>query len=157
MKKITLLFAASLFLFMISTRMQGQTNDLTRLERLNSQKIAYFTQKLQLTPDEAEKFWPLYNQFQKEKNALILEQRKSNQYFRQNIGALSEDEMEELADGIVQSKSAEAALYSNYHQKFKDILPIKKVMILYQTETSYMTMLLQQLRDQRPANRRNPK
>jgi hypothetical protein len=126
------------------------------MERLNAQKIAYFTQKLQLTPSEAERFWPVYNQFQKEKNTLVLDQRKSNQFFRQNIGSLSDEEIEALADGIVRSKAAEADLYRDYHEKFKEILPIKKVMVLYQAESSYMAMLLQQLRNNR-SDRNRPR
>jgi len=157
MKKMVRILSGSMVILMISSAVMAQTNDLSRLERLNSQKIAYFTQKLQLTPAEAEKFWPVYNQFQKEKNTLILEQRKSAQYFRQNIGIIEDDEIEELADEMVRSKAAEADLYRNYHDRFKEVLPIKKVMLLYQTENSYMAMLLQQLRNQRPATRKEPR
>ena len=35
-------------------------------EKIQSLKIAFITQKLQLTPDEAEKFWPIYNQYDNE-------------------------------------------------------------------------------------------
>ena len=149
MKKSLPVMAVLFIAIIMAPRIYGQTDELSRMERLNAQKIAYFTQKLQLTPSEAERFWPVYNQFQKEKNTLVLDQRKSNQFFRQNIGSLSDEEIEALADGIVRSKSAEADLYRDYHEKFKEILPIKKVMVLYQAESSYMAMLLQQLRNNR--------
>ena len=35
-------------------------------EKIQSLKIAFITQKLQLTPDEAQKFWPVYNQYDNE-------------------------------------------------------------------------------------------
>jgi hypothetical protein len=35
-------------------------------EKIQTLKIAFITQKLQLTPDEAEKFWPIYNQYDNE-------------------------------------------------------------------------------------------
>src|SRR3978361_2244622 len=52
--------------------------DDTRAEKIQSLKIAFITQKLQLTSDEAEKFWPIYNQYDNEiknlnKNAPVIE------------------------------------------------------------------------------------
>ena len=35
-------------------------------EKIQALKIAFITQKLQLTPDEAQKFWPVYNQYDNE-------------------------------------------------------------------------------------------
>jgi hypothetical protein len=35
-------------------------------ERIKAQRIAFITQRLALTPDEAQKFWPVYNQFSDE-------------------------------------------------------------------------------------------
>ena len=35
-------------------------------EKIQALKIAFITQKLQLTPDEAQKFWPIYNQYDNE-------------------------------------------------------------------------------------------
>ncbi|MEP6948823.1 MAG: hypothetical protein ABI863_06100 [Ginsengibacter sp.] len=42
----------------------------TRAEKIQSLKIAFITQKLQLTSDEAEKFWPIYNQYDNEIHSL---------------------------------------------------------------------------------------
>ena len=44
--------------------------DETRAEKIQSLKIAFITQKLQLTTDEAEKFWPVYNQYDNEIRSL---------------------------------------------------------------------------------------
>jgi hypothetical protein len=40
--------------------------DETRADKIQALKIAFITQKLQLTSDEAEKFWPVYNQYDNE-------------------------------------------------------------------------------------------
>lgn len=37
-----------------------------RSERIQSLKIAFITQKLELTADEAQKFWPVYNRYETE-------------------------------------------------------------------------------------------
>ena len=44
--------------------------DDTRAEKIQSLKIAFITQKLQLSAGEAEKFWPVYNQYDNEIRSL---------------------------------------------------------------------------------------
>jgi hypothetical protein len=41
----------------------GQETDVSRIEAL---KIAYITKKLNLSPDEAQRFWPIYNNYANE-------------------------------------------------------------------------------------------
>lgn len=45
-------------------------DDLTRQEKIQALYVAYVTQQLQLTPDEAQKFWPLHTQFTAELKAV---------------------------------------------------------------------------------------
>ena len=45
-------------------------------EEIESMKVAFLTKKLELTPEEAQKFWPVYNQFQGELDKIRDEQRK---------------------------------------------------------------------------------
>ena len=46
--------------------LKAQDGDETRAEKIQALKIAFITQKLQLTADEAQKFWPVYNQYDNE-------------------------------------------------------------------------------------------
>ena len=62
MKKLLLI----LFLFSASFSMQAQDGGNNRQEKIEALKIAFITQKLKLTPAEAEKFWPIYNQYTEE-------------------------------------------------------------------------------------------
>jgi hypothetical protein len=41
-------------------------------------KIAYITKKLNLSPDEAQKFWPIYNNYANEMRDARREQRRNN-------------------------------------------------------------------------------
>lgn len=45
------------------------------MERLEATKIAFISQKMDLNPKEAEKFWPIYNQYEKENRALLKQRR----------------------------------------------------------------------------------
>ena len=51
-------------------------NRRVQREEIEAQKRAYFTEKLNLTVEEAEKFWPLYNEFQDKRRALRAKRRE---------------------------------------------------------------------------------
>lgn len=71
MKKILLI--ASFFLFNLLT-LQAQPGE--RSEKVESLRIAFITKQLQLTPDEAKGFWPVYNQYDKEMRDIMREHRQ---------------------------------------------------------------------------------
>jgi hypothetical protein len=63
MKKYLLILFVMLGSFYITKAQQG---DETKAERIEALKIAFITNKLQLTPAEAQKFWPVYKQYEAE-------------------------------------------------------------------------------------------
>ena len=147
MKSLKFTGLTLIIFFIFSFKGYSQVYDIDKLEKLNSQKIAFFTQKLQLTPGEAEKFWPVYNEYQKKKNNILLEKRGTDTYFRQSFGTLTDKEIEEISDKYIAYNKAEADLLMEYHEQFKKVLPIKKVMRLYQAKNQYKAMLLRQIRN----------
>ena len=115
-------------------------------DRIKAQKIAFFTEKIQLTVQEAERFWPVYNEFENDKNKIAIERNKTTNYYTNNIRTLSDAELEEIVDKYIYLHKEEAELSILYHQKFKEILPIRKVMKMYQADIQFKTLLLQQIR-----------
>jgi len=118
-------------------------------ERLNAYKIAFFTKRLNLTSQEAEKFWPVYNEFQEKKSRIQQERNQLNRNFNQNISAMSEKEMTEGSDHYISLEVKESELSQEFHKKFKEILPPIKVIRLYQAENQYKVQLLNELQDRR--------
>src|SRR6187455_2970115 len=49
-----------------------------RLEEIKAQKVAYLTQKMSLTTEEAQKFWPIYNEYDKGLEAIRKERREAH-------------------------------------------------------------------------------
>jgi hypothetical protein len=123
-------------------------------EKLDAYRIAFFTKKLNLTPQEAEKFWPLYNEFQDKKNKIQMEKLRINRDFNQNELNMSEKEMIEAGDRFIALDVQGADLAQEYHLKFKEVLSPVKVLRLYQAENQYRQQLLQQLK-QNPQLRNN--
>lgn len=47
-------------------------------EKLQAARIAFITTRLDLTPDQAEKFWPVFNQYSDTRDALLKEMSSLN-------------------------------------------------------------------------------
>ena len=78
MKRI--LFILTIALLPLSVYAQndpGKQQRLQRIQQIQSAKIAFFTAEIQLTPKEAEEFWPLYNEYWKERDALMRKTQKA--------------------------------------------------------------------------------
>jgi len=102
-----------------------------------------------LTTKEAQEFWPVYNDYQARKNKIIQDRRSTTRYYIQNLNNLSEKEIEEMTGKFIRLIKKESDLLLTYHEKFKEVLPIKKVMQIYIAEEQYKTFLLRQLRNRR--------
>ncbi len=132
----------------------AQAQRPSRLEQLNAQRVAFITEKLQLTPEEAQVFWPVYNEYRQERNKLELKKINLLKDYAANRNTLTDKEIEKIADQYVQIEKEETDLLLQYHEKIKKVLPIKKVMMLYRVERQFQAFLLKQLRDQRIRNNR---
>lgn len=124
------------------------------MEKLNAYKIAFFTRRLNLTPQEAEKFWPVYNEYQNKRMQIQTDRARMNRYVNQNELNMTEKEMIETADKLISLEVQEAALAQEYHKRFKEILTPQKVIRLYQAENQYRQQLLNELRENNPDRRR---
>ena len=128
----------------------------TNLEKLNNYKIGFFTKKLNLTSEEAEKFWPVYNDYQGQRNLLQLEKVKLNRNFNQNEITLSDKQLEEMGDKYVDCLVKESNLAVSFHRKLKEVLPPVKVILYYQAENQYKIQLLNELQTVRQQQRVRP-
>ncbi|OFY58826.1 MAG: hypothetical protein A2V50_00310 [Bacteroidetes bacterium RBG_19FT_COMBO_42_10] len=124
-------------------------------ERLNAYKIAFFTNRLKLTPGEAEKFWPVYNEFQAKKLQIRQERVLLNRKFNQEAPAMSDEQLTAAGDKLIELQVLETEISVAFHNQLKGILPPEKVLRLYQAENQYRQQLLNELQ-QRRQQRDNP-
>ena len=121
--------------------------DSDRHERIQAMKIAYITERLELTPAEAEKFWPVYNDYNSKKNKVLQDMRKVRRHYIENHENMNEEEHLELLEKFIKLQKEDADLLPSYQEKFIEVLPPKKVMKLYIAEIQFKNYLLQKLRD----------
>jgi len=131
----------------------GQNNGITAAEKIQARKIAFFTEKLQLTPAEAEKFWPVYNEYSQKKNRINLERNKLTKYYLENEKNLSEKKTAGILDQFIGFQKQETVLLETYTEKFREFLPESKVLNIYITEIQFKRWLLAQTIQPRPNKR----
>lgn len=146
---LTLRLFILVLLIVSSANIFGQRQQ-NRLDRIRSQRVAFLTQKMSLTPEEAQKLWPVLNEFYKKRQELLREHW--NQWPRDtDVSKLSEHEAERYAEDQVQSVEKAAKLARELHNELKKILPAKKIALLYEAEEEFNRKLVRE-RINRPRN-----
>ncbi|WP_346854407.1 hypothetical protein [uncultured Draconibacterium sp.] len=152
MKKIIILFTLSIFLIAQSYAFEscaGDQDHNDRWERYRAEKVAFITTNLDLTPEEAQKFWPVYNQMEKERSEAQKMRRELEQKINDTETKLSDKEIIKLTREFAGSMEEEGKLSSKYNEKFLTILPPQKVLKLYQVENDFRMHMFKKFRDQR--------
>ncbi len=108
-------------------------------EKIEALRVAFITQKLNLTADESQKFWPVYNEYQDKLKAARQEFRKQSTVFP------TDKEAQDYLDAELLLKQREFGLYKEYYDKIKKTIPVKKVAELRQAEEDFKKELLKQL------------
>lgn len=118
-------------------------------ERIQSEKIAFLTNALDLNPEEAQKFWPVYNECAKKIGEAQAARMKAFAELRaKKAQPVSEKEMEKKVEAYVEASKEAAQVMYDYYPKFKKVLPIEKVAKLYQAEDSFQQRMIRNLREQ---------
>jgi Spy/CpxP family protein refolding chaperone len=125
----------------------GQTKDVQKEEMVKAQKIAFFTEKLNLTTEEAQLFWPVYNEYWQKKNKIIDDRRNAMKFCSENLEKLSDKEIERYGDLYINFHKQESDLLIEFNEKFKKVLTPEKVIKLYFADYEFKTYLLQQIRN----------
>jgi hypothetical protein len=134
-------------LFILSGIIGIQAQESNKVVNLiQTQRIAFFTQKMGLTPDEAQKFWPIYNEYTRKKELLGAEKKKFIANYNTNSETMTENDYDVSIQKYVQIGKQETALFEEYNKKFREVLPASKVFKLYLAETQFKEWLLRQIK-----------
>ena len=105
-----------------------------RLGQLENAKIAFITNRVALTQDQAQKFWPLYNEFSDRRR----EFNRSSRLLRRDITEGMTDQ--QLRDNFTQSfntRQQELNLEKEYFEKFQKVISLRQVAQLFQAERDF--------------------
>ena len=128
-------------------------------EQIMSQKIAFFTKELDLSSEEAMKFWPVYNEYSKAQCAAHMETMKALKALKKAIRSIekadmekmevkpaTEKEIDELAQKYIKAQEKEKVILANYYPKFKGVLPVSKAAKIFSIEEKFRSFLIKGLK-----------
>ena len=138
----------SLFVLCISFSTLAQQHD--RREKIKALKVSFITEKLDLTESEAQKFWPIYNIYEKNTfKTRHIELRNIGKKIKENSSTLTDAECQVLLDELI---AAEKKLYEENTQliiKLKKIISPKKIILLKAAEEDFKKKLFDEYRKKR--------
>lgn len=112
-------------------------------QKIESAKIGMITNRLNLTPDQASQFWPVYNEYNGKKQELNRRIRQlRNEPTRSN---LSDDQLKNGLREATATKQKLADLDEEYMDRFLKVISAKQLSELYSAERDFNTILLREL------------
>lgn len=136
----TLLFAMLLVAF--TSQAQGKRGG--RGEKIDAARTAFLTDKMQLTTEQAQKFWPVYNEYDAKRSEL---RKKSRPFKGQKLETLTDAQLKEQMNTMFDTRQKELNLDKEYADKFQKVISVRQLAALYKGEREFMKVLLQKLQD----------
>lgn len=128
MKRIfTILFVTAIS---ISGFAQQNNNEQPNGSKLEALKIAFLTRKLDLSPDEAQRFWPIYNDYSKEIREIIIDKRSG-----QSSELKTQEQILEIR--------------KKYNTEFSRVLSAEKVDTFFRSEKEFRNYVKKELSDRK--------
>jgi hypothetical protein len=145
-------FTLLMLILTFSSTLSAQ--ERTRWEQIKPMKVAFINTELQLSVEEAEKFWPIYNTY--ETKVYELRTKKLKEYIQrigQNMDQMSEKEAENLLANIEKVEEEIMQLRKKLHTDLKGTLTSVKILKLKKVEEDFNRNLMRQYRKGRQQNR----
>ncbi|MFS4415267.1 hypothetical protein [Maribacter sp. 2307ULW6-5] len=131
-----------LWVLLVSFGALAQQNE--RLERVKALKVAFFTERLDLSPEEAEAFWPIYNAHETRMQALRQRERDHKRESGSDIATMTDKEAEAVIKEILVQEKERAQEKERFIMDMGKTLSPKKTLLLLQAETDFKRQLLRQ-------------
>ncbi len=140
MKKIGLLI---FILSLSSASIYAQKDRQDFMERIESKRIAFISDELSLSPEEAQVFWPVYNEYQKEMKALRGFVKESRDEIKDDIDS------DAVLDAMIQREEQMVSLKKKYTSQMKDAIGSRKTLKFYHLERKFKEEMLKGLKKRR--------
>ncbi len=143
--KRTTFFQPILILCLLAGHLWAQ-NDAARPleERIETQRIAFITDKVNLTREEAQKFWPIYNDYRD--HAKQLRERKVPS---KSLIDMDDDEALEHIEKQLAIEREELQLKEELMQDLKTVISPRKILRFINAERKFKERLLQMMNQRR--------
>ena len=149
MKRLSII----LILFFFSFGAFAQNREA--MKKIESARIALITERLGLSPAQAEKFWPVYREYNMERREIRQEFRTTRQGV--DMKNLTEEQSKQLVQKSMEVKQKELNLEKEYANRLTDVISTQQLFKLKNAEKDFQQMLLQRIQEQRQKQDQNQK
>lgn len=111
---------------------------------IRTKRIGFFTDRIELTAGEAEKFWPVYNAFRKEVDDLRAARNKARVKTMLKLDDLDDKTIENEIDEEFLFRQKELDIEKKYLAEWKKVLPMRKVALLLKTENDFKIWIIKE-------------
>lgn len=118
--------------------------DQTGTEKIAAEKAAFIQNRVKLTPEESEKFWPIYNDHAEE---MRTNKKKTSRALNKSAMDLTDTELEARFETLLEVEETSAKLKRAYFNNLKSFLPIRKIAKLYMAEKAFNREILKKIRE----------
>lgn len=117
-------------------------------DKIKTLKIAFITEKLNLSEKEAQQFWPIYNNFEEESSKL----KRDNYELRKNMNfdTISEEDAKKLLNDIRLNENKKQSLENDFIDRLTKIMSAKKIILLHKIEDDFKRKMFDEYKKRRP-------
>ena len=146
----TLATTLSAFILLIGSLTAQPQDGMSKeqMDRIHSYKIGYLTTELSLTPDESERFWPIYNEFESRRRELMQSKKDLHEEYRtlEESGSLSDEKGLELLEAHKKIEKDEFELHNEYIERFNSEIGSVKTLKLIDAEHQFRKDMMRRMR-----------
>jgi len=125
----------------------GQDRSDKFKEKIESRRIAFLSDKLDLTPSEAQDFWPVYNAFKEELSKCRLDKKHLTS------DALSNEQSDGILEEYISKEQNAVNIKKSYIPKMKSILGSKRTLKVFVLDRKFKESMMKELNDKRQERR----
>jgi len=126
-------------------------------DRIMALKTSYFTDKLEFTSSEAEKFWPIYNTYSNTINDLRHKDYKAIKTELSDFDNVTEERAGQLLKKFTALENKKLQLKSKLIEDLQGVISNKKTIKLFKVEDDFRRRLLKEYKARKGGNKRLPK
>ena len=115
-------------------------------EKIKSLKVAFITERLDLSSKEAEAFWPIYNDYEEKRETLRQKKHDQIRSKIKNASELSEKEAQDLLEKYIVFEEEEDALEKDFLKTVSKVISAKKSLLMLRSEDEFKRQLIKQYR-----------
>lgn len=129
-----LCLAVALLAGTFAAQAQGGGRKGQRLAQLENAKIAFITNRVALTQDQAQRFWPLYNEFSDKRRDI----NRSGRLLRRDVTeGMTDQQIRENFNQSFVLRQQELNLEKEYFDKFQKVISLRQVSQLFLAERDF--------------------